>query len=223
MRTKGSQVYLDFGLKFANSITVDNEEARGDGRAVDCRGPNSIFAVLSLTIPNMVRITNNNGKVLKGAISEIELCKYLTKSGYVPYRHRSRVKGMKNMWTKGVQRWEHRFWVDPENADDLNHFRSKFVELQALYTPAYLISETKLLRLVSAISSSGSESAQHPTAGELCSTAQRVPRRHFATCRRCVFVRLADERASGRCANFLAEPAPAPLTFRQPPTAAGSG
>jgi hypothetical protein len=101
-------------------------------RPVDCKGPNSVFSAILSCMPMIAR--TNDCSRSRGAFSEIELCKYLTKSGYTPYRVRSRVKGTTDKWTKGINRWKGRRWIDPRSPGDLDHLRSRLDTLRLLCT-----------------------------------------------------------------------------------------
>ena len=188
MRLKGSLEWLKFGLEFAEAVTVEIDDFRGKHGFVDCKGSNSVFAALSWSIPSIVRMKEDSTCV-RGSISETELYKYLAKSGYVAYRHRSRVKGTKDRWTKGVCRWERRRWVDLKYADHLEHLRAKLIELRKFCTPSIFLSESRLFEFLSA--KSNAEEQEFAGAGlepasevEIFDAKHLVPRGHFATHRR---------------------------------------
>lgn len=134
MRQKGSQEYLHVAAAFANAVTVRENECTRDISAVpvDCRGRLSIFSALQVCLPHIAR--DNEGKIrdtVKGAISEAECNKFLAKSGYSAYRYRHRLKGVKDKWSKGVQRWKNIRWINPNNAEEAVLLQS---QLHLLYT-----------------------------------------------------------------------------------------
>ena len=191
MRLKGSFECLTFGLEFANAITIviDETEQR-NFRPVDCKGTNSVFSALSISIPSVVRTSDCTRN--KGAISEIELFKFLVKSGYIPHRLRSRVKGTTDKWTKGINRWKCRRWVDTRKPDDMDHLRTKLEALRLFCSPTYSICERSLLEFLSALSEAKrTESdlgAAEPTDWKLCreQKAIAIPREQLVMHRRWV-------------------------------------
>lgn len=152
MRAKGSSDNLMIGLEFANAITIyqDYEKASCNGVAVNCKGKNSVFAALSVCLPDLVRIEDTR-KALRGAISETELCKFLIRSGYVPYRQRSRVKGTKDKWNKTVLQWKHRRWINPLNPEECMTLKAKLAALQDRLCHSGSISEKSLLSFLCTI------------------------------------------------------------------------
>ena len=182
MRSKGCAEWLDVGLEFANAVTVENDNHRSWFRLVDCKGPNSVFAALSLSMPSIARISDGQNQ-LKGAISAIEFCKFLVKSGYEPYRHRNRVKGTKDKWTKGVQRWKNRRWVDLNNADELLLFQAKLEALKPQISCLCTLSERRLFEFLSTRPSNANclQSSLEPDPSQihLCCTGRTVPRAFF--------------------------------------------
>ena len=183
MRTKGSVEWLKVGLEFANAVTVEINDQRSSCSLVDCMGPNSVFAALSLSIPSITR-TCEGHDVLKGAISSIELCKFLIKSGYESCRHRNRVKGTKDKWTKGVRRWKNRRWVDPDQADELAHLKANLDELKSRNPRLCTISEERLLEFLS-VRPSNAESLQSSSvlvARKQCAANTHAPRTKYLRC-----------------------------------------
>lgn len=190
MRSKGSPEFLKIGLEFANTVTVETGENCISCKAVDCKGPNSIFAALSVIIPTLVR-KNNLEKTLRGSFSDTEFCKYLIRSGYIACRFRSRVKGTKDQWTKGVRRWKNRRWADPNNPEDMLHLRATLREFQARYSASWSIPETKILEFISALSNTDSLGSRSPFVFELAPwtrAGQMIPRSCFRVHRRYVFL-----------------------------------
>ena len=188
---KGSFECLTFGLEFANAITIviDETEQR-NFRPVDCKGTNSVFSALSISIPSVVRTSDCTRN--KGAISEIELFKFLVKSGYIPHRLRSRVKGTTDKWTKGINRWKCRRWVDTRKPDDMDHLRTKLEALRRFCSPTYSICERSLLEFLSARSevkrTESDIGAAEPMDWKLCreQKAIAIPREQLVMHRRWV-------------------------------------
>ena len=188
---KGSFECLTFGLEFANAITIviDETEQR-NFRPVDCKGTNSVFSALSISIPSVVRTSDCTRN--KGAISEIELFKFLVKSGYIPHRLRSRVKGTTDKWTKGINRWKCRRWVDTRKPDDMDHLRTKLEALRLFCSPTYSICERSLLEFLSARSevkrTESDIGAAEPMDWKLCreQKAIAIPREQLVMHRRWV-------------------------------------
>jgi len=190
MRTKGSIQCLSFGLEFANAVTVEIDENHSAPCLVDCNGPNSVFAVLHMCVPSIVR-TDANSNPIKGAISSIEFRKFLAKSGYESCRHRSRVRGTKDKWTKGIKRWKNRRWIDPDNADELAHFKTKLDKLKSCSSRFGSICEIKIVEFLSSrsrIVDLPSDKAKELSTSklQLCCKKRAVPRVSFTTqCRYC--------------------------------------
>jgi hypothetical protein len=152
MRAKGSSEFLEIALDFANALTMhkDAELRMRNNLVVNCKGSNSIFAVLSLSIPGLVR-TEDGKRTMRGAISETELCKFLIRSGYISYRERTRVKGTKDKWNKTVLRWKHRRWINLLNPDECMILKTKLTEIQARNKHGWSICESSLLKFLYAM------------------------------------------------------------------------
>ena len=205
MRDKGSYECLNIGLAFANAITVENDQKRNLSRSIDCKGPNSVFSALSLSIPSITR--TGEGNPSKGAISDIEFCKFLLRSGFKACRHRSRLKGTKNKWTKGVRRWENRRWTDPSNPEELENFQAKLKELTSQNPHLDSISAPKLLSFLSArpeksncqsLSGKLGKVPNRPRS-ELCHSERTVPRVRFIT--QCRYLYCLVQCLSCACAS----------------------
>ncbi len=152
MRPKASPLNLHIAAAFASAVTVhrgeDSKPIEKFLPVVKCKGPMSIFSALKVCIPDIVRLPDESESVLKGAVSEIELNKFLARSGYVSSRLRNRIKGTTDKWTKGFQRWKSIRWVDPRNPDELTQLRTKLAEIQALFPGPYSIYESQLLHFI---------------------------------------------------------------------------
>jgi hypothetical protein len=142
MRQKASQEFLHVGAAFSNVVTVRTDEwpRSHPKNLVECRGPRSIFAALASSIPDIAR--TQVSVTLKGALSEVELNKFLARSGYVLCRQRDRVKGERGKW---IRHWKHRRWVDPTNGKELSMLRAQLAEMQNRLPGPYSIFENKLV------------------------------------------------------------------------------
>jgi hypothetical protein len=153
MRPKASQLHLHIAAAFANAITVRNDDTKinleNNIHAVKCRGPTSIFSALNICIPDIVRQSVDGNILLKGAVSEIELNKFLSRSGYISSRLRNRIKGTKDKWTKGFQRWKFLRWLDPRNPEELRHLRTQLAEIPIRFPGSYFIHESRLIDFIS--------------------------------------------------------------------------
>jgi hypothetical protein len=152
MRPKASQLHLRIAAEFANAVTMRTEESKLSQDffpyIVRCKGPTSIFSALKVCIPDIVRLSDDSSYILKDAVSEIELNKFLARSGYTSTRHRNRVRGTKDKWTKGFQRWRFRRWLDPRNPDELRQLHICIAEINNLFPGSHSIHETELVHFM---------------------------------------------------------------------------
>ena len=119
VRPKPSFEILKVALNFANAVTKDKLQAADCNNSIDVHGSESIYSLLCECFPSL-----GQGKF---ALSEKQLNKHLVKHGYIPFRHRNRIKGTKDQWDRGCYRWKNRCWVDP--AQDLTHLKACLDEL----------------------------------------------------------------------------------------------
>lgn len=151
MRPKASSEYLHIASAFANAVTLQSEEKRVPEAKymVHCRGPRSIFAALSQCIPSITR-DGNAGRSLKGAISEAELNKFLSRLGFQVHRHRERNYNAKLHFHE-IRIWNLKRWADPSNAEELQQLRSQLSSIPARFPGNYFICESKLLEFLESI------------------------------------------------------------------------
>ena len=165
MRTKASQLHLHIAAAFANAVTVRNSDEQWplDSLYVNYRGPSSIFSALKVSIPQIIRLSaSDDHKGKKGAVSEIELNKFLARSGYISIRHRNRIKGTKNKWTKGFRRWKHLRWADTRNSEELRELRAKLEEIQIQFSGFCFINESELGTFLSNLKYKPNEGSSPP-------------------------------------------------------------
>jgi hypothetical protein len=152
MRPKASPQHLQIAAAFANAVTIRSSEPKLNNEVfpfvVKCKGPTSVFSALKVCIPDIVRSSNDYSYTIKDAVSEIELNKFLVRSGYVSLRHRSRVKGTKDKWTKGFQRWRFLRWLDPRNPEELSQLKENIAEIPNRFPGSYSIHETELVHFI---------------------------------------------------------------------------
>ena len=131
MRPKASQHNLQLAAAFADCLTVRRDESIVDTAAIHCKGPASLFAALQAGIPEVV--CTGTGCRLNGSISEIELNKFLSRSGYLSFRFRHRIRGTKDRWSKGEQLWKCIRWIDPREPAELNLAKRKLALLKTRF------------------------------------------------------------------------------------------
>ncbi len=152
MRPKASQRHLQIAAAFADAITVRSDETKCIHEkfpcVVKCKGPTSIFSALKVCIPDIVRLSDECSFALKDTVSEIELNKFLARSGYISSRYRNRIRGTKDKWTKGFQRWRFLRWLDPRNPEDLRQLQTQIADIPNRFPGSYHISESKLVQFI---------------------------------------------------------------------------
>ena len=130
-----------------------------------CKGPTSIFAALKVCIPDIVRLSDEfsfSGYILKDAVSEIELNKFLSRSGYLSSRYRNRIRGTKDKWTKGFQRWKFLRWLDPRNPEELRQLSTQIGEIRKRFPGSYTIHDSELVNFISNLQSIHDEDQSLP-------------------------------------------------------------
>jgi hypothetical protein len=155
MRPKASVEYLHIAAAFAQAVTVQSDEIREyEVQAmVHCKGQRSLFAALSQSIPGITRKSNKHRDsaecCLKGAISEPELNKFLSRLGYQIYRHRKRIydSEKKPSFTE-VRVWSLMRWTDPSNQGEMERMRSHLSGIQDRFPGHYIIFENKLIEFL---------------------------------------------------------------------------
>jgi hypothetical protein len=150
MRPKASELHLNIAAAFAKAVTLTlNDDSKLNSPNVKCKGPTSIFSALKVCIPEIVRLPNSDCILHNTAVSEIELNKFLSRSGFVSSRCRNRVKGTTDKWTKGFQRWKSIRWLDPRSPEELSQLQTKLAEISDLSNAAYSIHESQLIHFIS--------------------------------------------------------------------------
>ncbi len=172
MRPKASQQHLQIAAAFANAVTVCCDESKINHdffpHVVKCKGPTSIFAALKVCIPDIVRLSDEYSEyILKDAVSEIELNKFLARSGYLSSRYRNRIRGAKDKWTKGFQRWKFLRWLDPRNPEELRQLSTQIAEIKKRFPGPYSIHDSELVNFISNLQSIHDEDRSRP-AGDTC-------------------------------------------------------
>jgi hypothetical protein len=167
MRAKASLEYLRIAAAIADCITISTNEldARYSSYVIRCRGPGSIFAALKVGIPEIVRPEGDKSR--QGPISEIELYKFLSRSGYVAYRFRHRIRGTKDMWSKGVHLWRHRRWLDPRVPEELSLIRLKLAQFKARISGSYIIQQSQLLSFLAFVASEDTDGIEETSSDQM--------------------------------------------------------
>jgi hypothetical protein len=157
MRPKASQQNLHIAGAFANAITVWSDDSKINhesvAHVVKCKGSTSIFSALKVCIPEIVRFSDDSRNFMKEAVSEIELNKFLTRSGYISSRYRNRVKGTRDKWAQGFHRWKYIRWIDPRNPKELRQLRTQLAEITSRFPHSYSIQESELIEFISNLQS----------------------------------------------------------------------
>ena len=161
VRPKASEKNLEIAREFANAITVkrsSGEEKTKTGH-VGCKGSNSVFAALRYCLPRLTRLQTEKIHLHRNAVSEIELNKCLTQTGFISHRQRRRILGTYR-WSKGHLRWKNIRWIDPGVPEDLETLHFRLVELIYRYPSiSYLHHDTVISFLASACSAQDHEEA----------------------------------------------------------------
>jgi hypothetical protein len=146
MRPKASQQNLQIAAAFANAVTIQDCDTKHFNTLalVNCKGSCSIFAALSVCIPDIVRWPEKHDLFGTAGVSEIELNKFLARSGYTSVRHRNRIKGTNDKWTKGFQRWKNRRWADARNFEELRQLWAQLAEIPIRFSVSYSINKSEL-------------------------------------------------------------------------------
>jgi hypothetical protein len=126
-RPRASEKNLAIAFSLADVITKRCSN-RICSNAVDCRGKNSIFRVMTTCIPELLRFSDESGVKNRSGITESELNKYLVKCGYSKFRDRKRVKGTIDKWDEGCPKWKGREWMNPLDDDDIRELRGRLRE-----------------------------------------------------------------------------------------------
>jgi hypothetical protein len=174
MRPKASLEYLHIAAAFAQAVTVQSDEIREcEVQAmVHCKGQKSIFAALSQSIPGITRKSNKHRDsaecCLKGAISEAELNKFLSRLGYQIYRHRKRMYDPeKKLNFTEVRVWSLMRWTDPSNQGEMERMRSHLSGIQDRFPGHYIIFENKLIEFLESMFLSDRSNRNNYPQGEL--------------------------------------------------------
>jgi hypothetical protein len=155
-RPRASEKNLAIAFSIADVLTKRCRNGKC-ANAIACRGENSVFAVISTCVPELLRSSDENGIKNRNGITESETNKYLLKCGYSKYRDRRRVKGTSDKWDEGCPKWKDRQWMNPHDEDDIIELRSRLREC-LIYFPNLdldIVSEaviTKLKTIVSELS-----------------------------------------------------------------------
>ena len=191
VRPRASLETLHFAGAFAEAVTakLDPRTAK-TGSKVECRGANSVFAALSICHPHLVR--NGNEPAKKGAVSEIQLLKYLAQIGFIPFRHRKRILGTTDKWSNGCRQWKNLRWVQVDKPEELERLKARLDEIGTRFPKKSKFQQEKLFAFLSSVISlsdsrgrgkiqassetSSSDSASQPL--------QPIPRRHLRTSNR---------------------------------------
>ena len=154
-RPKASDRSKHISCSFANSVTYTRIDER-DGHRIECKGPNSIFSLLSTCLPELVRESRDLHPVNRTGVSEVELNKFLTSSGFIPCRERHRISSS-NMtkWSKGIKRWSNRRWIDPRRPGDLFYLNTRFAEMYELFPETRVITVSGIVQFLLVLSSQG--------------------------------------------------------------------
>ena len=150
---------------FANAVSCNRVDDR-DGNRIDCKGPQSIFSLLATCLPELVRDSKDLHPANRTGVSEVELNKFLTSSGFLACRERHRISSSTiTKWSKGIKRWSNRRWIDPRKPGDLFLLNARMAELHQAFpeTRSVSISGTVqvLLVLTSQSASSQTFAQQH--------------------------------------------------------------
>ena len=122
VRPKASDRNKQIATCFANTITVDMPRVGGIKNhlpyaPVTCKGPWSIYELLSACLPNIVRESSDGKSINRKGVSEIELNKTLVSRGYESFRRRMWCDD-KVLWHR---EWYGRRWVDLSSIHDVVH------------------------------------------------------------------------------------------------------
>ena len=128
VRAKASAENLEIAAKFADAITIRQSQRKITG-LINCKGSSSIFAALRQCLPSLTRLPKDSALNYSEAVSEIELNKHLVRLGYVSYRHRHRIRGTKDKWSKGLQRWRGIRFINPKIPSELETLNVHLAEL----------------------------------------------------------------------------------------------
>jgi hypothetical protein len=151
VRPKPSSDTLEIACAFAEVLTVrfvPRKRANPSGK-VQCRGPNSIFGAIKRLLPHLVRVKNEPSK--KGAVSEVQFNKHLMQVGFIPYRHRQRVLGASDKWSKGCQQWANIRWVDVSNTEETRRLRERLSDIALRFPKKFELSEESLFTFLASV------------------------------------------------------------------------
>ena len=153
VRPKPSFDTLDIAGDFAEIVTVKIMSRRRPKSSVkvECKGPNSIFAAIKCCLPHLARVKNEPAK--KGAVSEVQLNKYLIRVGFIPYRHRQRVVGEPEKWSKGCQQWANVRWIDLCNPEEVQRLRERLPDIALRFPKKFTVCEESLFTFLNNVNS----------------------------------------------------------------------
>jgi hypothetical protein len=165
VRPKPSLENLQISGAFAEAITVKlDTRSTINYVKVECRGSNSIFAAIKICLPHLTRMRSEPAK--KGAVTEIQLNKYLAQIGFKQLRYRKRILGSSHKWTEGCHHWKNLRWIQVRNPYELQYLRHRLAEITARFPKKLNFQEDKLFAFLSSVSplDGADESEQSKTA-----------------------------------------------------------
>ena len=134
VRPKASEVNKAIARIFADTVTVETTSSNDQrtwfdksNPTVDCRGQKSIFQALVLCLPNIVREVKDQAVKNRKGVTEVELNKFLTSSGYVSSRRRLWNSDSRMQWHR---EWCDRRWINPQCRRDLAHVQKQLLKFQ---------------------------------------------------------------------------------------------
>jgi hypothetical protein len=141
---------------FANAVSCNRIDER-DGNRIDCKGPHSIFSLLATCLPEMVRDSKDMHPANRTGVSEVELNKFLTSSGFLACRERHRISSSTiTKWSKGVKRWSNRRWIDPRKPGDLFFLNARMAELHHAFPETRSVSISATVQILLVLTSQSS-------------------------------------------------------------------
>jgi hypothetical protein len=177
VRPKASLENLQISGAFAQAITVRLDTSSTVKYVkVECRGSNSIFAAMRICLPHLIRMRSEPAK--KGAVSEIQLNKYLAQIGFKQYRYRRRILGTSDKWSKGCHQWQNLRWIQIDKPEELQQLQARLSEIVAHFPKKSVFQENNLLAFLSSVSSiaGAHENAQLTiAAASACPTEPNIP------------------------------------------------
>jgi hypothetical protein len=165
---------------FANAVSCNRVDDR-DGNRIDCKGPQSIFTLLATCLPELVRDSKDMHPANRTGVSEVELNKFLTSSGFLACRERHRISSSTiTKWSKGIKRWSNRRWMDPRKPGDLFLLNARMTELHQAFPETRRVSTSETVQFLLVLTSQSASSqpfaqqyvvAQNHTSSDIDSNA----------------------------------------------------